>query len=558
MRFALRTQLKTIFQMSQRSRLRRKSLYFLLGWVLLILVAMPWVTPWALPVFAQAPGTGNIFLPIVDQAGSGTAATATPVPIAGTPDDATDAEVVYGLLGEVQVANGQAFGHFFVTQGTRYYAIVGQTPAVESELDEIANRTPASPVKVWGALISGGAQVINPTTGESSGTLDLIIASSLLETAPTPTAPEGAAEEPVTATSKYNAVNLRAGPSLDYAPTSQIHSNDVCEVNGRNSDASWWLVRCIDGATGWVDARFVTVTGSTADIPLVDSPTVTPTPAPTSTPTPAPTPSPTQQVFTGWQTSFFSNPSLQGTPVAVVDVSSVNFDWGASVPYTNVPADNFSVRFQRQLTLPGGNYRFTVRADDGVRFWFDNQLFIDEWHSSTGQTYTASFSVVEGVHDLRVEYFESYGDASIFFTYEFVNAVGNWQADYYDNVSLTGNSVLSQSEPRGSDPLNYDWGYGSPQANVVPIDNWSARWLGQFSFSGGNYRFRATADDGVRVYIDGIQILDGWSDGQKDIDNMFYGVGSGTHEVRIEYYERSGTARIRVWWYQDAGAQIAP
>jgi hypothetical protein len=76
--------------------------------------------------------------------------------------------------------------------------------------------------------------------------------------------------------------------------------------------------------------------------------------------------------------------------------------------------------------------------------------------------------------------------------------------------------------------------------------------VGEFPFEAGNYVFRVNADDGVRLYINGLLVIDQWRDGYKEVNNRFYGIGSGTHTVRVEYYQRTGNAQIRVWWYLDS------
>jgi hypothetical protein len=63
--------------------------------------------------------------------------------------------------------------------------------------------------------------------------------------------------------------------------------------------------------------------------------------------------------------------------------------------------------------------------------------------------------------------------------------------------------------------------------------------------------FKTNADDGVRVYLDGLAVLDQWRDGYKEAGNLFVGVGAGSHTVTIEFYERTGLAQVKVWWYQD-------
>ena len=45
--------------------------------------------------------------------------------------------------------------------------------------------------------------------------------------------------------------------------------------------------------------------------------------------------------------------------------------------------------------------------------------------------------------------------------------------------------------------------------------------MGRFDFSGGNYLFRARADDGVRVYLNDTLVINGWTDGPHDMSNCF-------------------------------------
>ena len=95
--------------------------------------------------------------------------------------------------------------------------------------------------------------------------------------------------------------------------------------------------------------------------------------------------------------------------------------------------------------------------------------------------------------------------------------------------------------------MDLDWGYASPAANVN-AEYFSARFEGSFFFDAGDYQFYARADDGVRLYIDNILVLDSWWDGYKEPTNNFRRIGGGPHTIRVEYYERTGSAFIRVWW----------
>jgi hypothetical protein len=79
-----------------------------------------------------------------------------------------------------------------------------------------------------------------------------------------------------------------------------------------------------------------------------------------------------------------------------------------------------------------------------------------------------------------------------------------FRACYYNDIDLT-NLVLTRTDTS----VNFDWGSSSPDP-LVNSDNFSVRWQGVFSFNQGDYNFAVTVDDGVRLYVDGVLIIDKW------------------------------------------------
>ena len=74
------------------------------------------------------------------------------------------------------------------------------------------------------------------------------------------------------------------------------------------------------------------------------------------------------------------------------------------------------------------------------------------------------------------------------------------------------------------------------------------RWTGLFTFQAGTFTFTARADDGVRVFLDGVAIIDQWHDQPATTYTATRSVTAGDHEVKVEYYERGGDAVIQVSW----------
>lgn len=118
-----------------------------------------------------------------------------------------------------------------------------------------------------------------------------------------------------------------------------------------------------------------------------------------------------------------------------------------------------------------------------------------------------------------------------------------WQALYWNNTTLSGPPVLQRSEAN----LDYDWGTGSPDPSVNP-DGFSARWTRYIEVTPGTYRFTATSDDGVRIWIDGHLIIDQWYDHIPLTFTADKYLGPGHHLVVVEFYENAGMAVLKVSW----------
>jgi uncharacterized protein YgiM (DUF1202 family) len=132
-----------------------------------------------------------------------------------------------------------------------------------------------------------------------------------------------------------------------------------------------------------------------------------------------------------------------------------------------------------------------------------------------------------------------------------------WNAQYFNNQQLSGEPVLTRTD----DQINFNWGEGSP-GEGVPVDNFSARWTKKLFFpSTGTWTFKAGVDDGVRMWIDDLIIIDKWAGSSTGFAVYEVGVDqltAGTHTLKVEYFEASGIARIEVSWSGPGGAQTQP
>ena len=122
-----------------------------------------------------------------------------------------------------------------------------------------------------------------------------------------------------------------------------------------------------------------------------------------------------------------------------------------------------------------------------------------------------------------------------------------WKGEYFDNTDLSGDPVMIRDDGGGS--LNKNFGEGRDDSVCAPgPDNFSVRWTRKVNFIATNvYRFSVTADDGVRLYIDGDKKLDHWNvtAGTDTVDVLLNG---GDHQIILEFQEFGVLAYASLSW----------
>lgn len=246
-----------------------------------------------------------------------------------------------------------------------------------------------------------------------------------------------------------------------------------------------------------------------------------------------------------WRGEYFNNMTLSGAPVLVRDDERIDFNWGGGSPAWNVVAsDNFSVRWTRTLNLEPGRYRWTATADDGVRLWVNGRLLIDKWLDQAATPYSAEMDIPGGPTEVRMEYFENVGGAVVSLSRTKVagpTGSNSWRGEYFNNKNLTGTPALVRDDAN----IDFNWGSGSPAAGINS-DNFSVRWTRNLYLSPGRYRFTANTDDGVRLWVNGQQIINGWYDHQPQDLVGEIDLPGGYVDLKMEYYENIGGAKANL------------
>jgi beta-glucosidase len=119
--------------------------------------------------------------------------------------------------------------------------------------------------------------------------------------------------------------------------------------------------------------------------------------------------------FDSLRGEYWDNNRLEGAPRVTRNDANIDFRWTLNSPARGIPFDWYSARWTGRVKVPGsGVRRLGVEGNDGYRLYVDGKLVIDNWRKVSFGTRTSAVSLAPGsVHDLRLEYFESTGNARL-------------------------------------------------------------------------------------------------------------------------------------------------
>ncbi|MES2732845.1 MAG: carbohydrate-binding protein [Bacteroidota bacterium] len=162
----------------------------------------------------------------------------------------------------------------------------------------------------------------------------------------------------------------------------------------------------------------------------------------------------------------------------------------------------------------------------------------------TWQSVTKTVTLTAGQHILRV--FVDAGNFNINkLTFSSAATAGDGLTAQYFNGQGFNTPVLSRKDAN----INFNWGAGSPAAGVGG-DNFSVRWTGQIlPRNTGTYTFHITSDNGRRVWVNNVLIIDKWVD---DWAIEYTGTANLTAgqrvDIKVEYFENVGGADAKLEW----------
>jgi hypothetical protein len=128
--------------------------------------------------------------------------------------------------------------------------------------------------------------------------------------------------------------------------------------------------------------------------------------------------------------------------------------------------------------------------------------------------------------------------------------------EYYEWNTATPweNLLMKRLDPT----VNFNWAANSPDP-AVPVDGFMVRWTGQVEAPAtATYTFHTQTDDGVRLWVNNVQLIDNWTDHSNTHNSGDIKLTAGQrYDIRLEYYENGGDAVCQLSWSTSTMARVA-
>jgi LysM repeat protein len=130
-----------------------------------------------------------------------------------------------------------------------------------------------------------------------------------------------------------------------------------------------------------------------------------------------------------------------------------------------------------------------------------------------------------------------------------------WKGEYFNNQDLAG----APSFVRNDYAIAFNWGVGWPNSKIA-ADHFSVRWTRTAKLNEGTYRFSMRVDDGARLFVDNVLVIDQWHTASGETYVVDVPLGAGNHVVRMEYFEDTGNAYayLTYAWVAGPGSSATP
>jgi hypothetical protein len=98
--------------------------------------------------------------------------------------------------------------------------------------------------------------------------------------------------------------------------------------------------------------------------------------------------------------------------------------------------------------------------------------------------------------------------------------------------------------------IDFQWGNGSPEPGVIDEDNFAVRWTGELEVPlNGRYTFKTTTDDGVLLWVNGVEISKAWrTQSAVEQGSTIELIAGEFASIKMLYFTTTGNAQADLSW----------
>lgn len=123
--------------------------------------------------------------------------------------------------------------------------------------------------------------------------------------------------------------------------------------------------------------------------------------------------------------------------------AKLDFNWGYNAPMNGMNPEHFSIKWRGVLVAPAsGDFVFSVKVDDGIRLWVNEQPLINAWGLNDASQFSNKIYLEKGKsYPIRVEYYNGMLNSLIHLYWKTPNDNG-----WFSKPSIVPSSVYQQGE----------------------------------------------------------------------------------------------------------------
>ncbi|HVK75082.1 MAG TPA: PA14 domain-containing protein [Kofleriaceae bacterium] len=221
-------------------------------------------------------------------------------------------------------------------------------------------------------------------------------------------------------------------------------------------------------------------------------------------------------------------------------------------------ASDWTLVLDGEVFLTAGMHMFTLTADDHAVLELappGSATFTRVAGANVGAPMTAPYLVAaDGWYGIRYALAQRTGPAAVQVQLDGA-ALSRHQVrcrvDLRQGLAMTASEqshfldVVGTTIDGTPQVTDVDWGGNRPtDLGLTSNDTFTVRWSGQVRIDvAGTYTLRFNTDDGQRLWIDGVKVLDAFDDAPHDATTAALTLAAGWHDVVADVTENAGNAR---------------